>query len=131
MGEEKSKAAVEKIDESGVKQFDFGTIVLTCKCGRKQTLMEHVQYGIQFIVATNDQAGITLHCDECHSELRLSCEEGVAPSEPVEPEVKVDESKVDEQTPRAVIESIEIEENIPELIINENIPEENKEGKSL
>jgi hypothetical protein len=55
----------------------------------------------------------------------------VAPSEPVEPEVKVDESKVDEQTPRAVIESIEIEENIPELIINENIPEENKEGKSL
>jgi hypothetical protein len=74
--EKKPKVEVIEHPEQEVKQFDFGTIVLLCSCGHKQELMKHVQYGIQFIIATTDKSGITLHCDKCHNELRLACEEG-------------------------------------------------------
>jgi len=114
---EEPKVAVEETPETEVKQFDFGNIVLKCKCGRKQTLMEHVQYGIQFIIATNDKAGITLHCDECHSELRLECEEGTPP-----PEAEIEEAPTGEEISGPQIESIEIDEDIPE---------ESKENESL
>jgi hypothetical protein len=79
--EKKPKVSVTEHAEPEVKQFDFGTIVLLCSCGHKQQLMEHVQYGIQFIIATTDKSGITLHCDKCHNELRLACEEGTPPPE--------------------------------------------------
>jgi len=96
-------------------EFDFGSIVLTCKCGKKQTLMEHVEHGIQFIIATNNKAGITLHCDECHSELRLSCEEGTPPPD------------VDATTPPPEAEK----EPEKTETTDENIPQENKEGESV
>lgn len=118
--EDAPKVAVEETPVPEVKQFDFGTIVLKCKCGRKQSLMEHVQYGIQFIIATNEKSGLTLHCDKCHRELRLECEEGTAP-----PEAAV------EDAPGPQIESIEIDENISESKIDEDIPEESKEVESL
>ena len=121
---EKPKAVVKEHKDPDVKEFDYGTIMLICKCGRKQTLMEHVEHGIQFILATNDKAGLTLHCDECHSELRLYCEEGTPPPEP---ETKpVIESITVEEVPEAVDDTEEIKE-----ASDEDIPKESKEGESV
>lgn len=102
--QKKPKVQVVEHEESEVKEFEFGTIVLLCSCGHKQELMKNVQYGIQFIIATTDKSGVTLHCDKCHNELRLACEEGVPP-----PEEKLE----------------------TEPIADENIPQDNKEGESV
>jgi hypothetical protein len=105
--EKKPKVDVIEHAEQDVKEFEFGTIVLRCACGNKQELMKHVQYGIQFIIATTDKSGVTLHCDKCHSELRLACEEGTPP--PEDPEINSEDTTKE----------------------NEDIPQESKEGESL
>ena len=79
--------------------------------------MEHVQYGIQFIIATNDKSGVTLHCDECHSELRLHCIEGTPAPDAIEADATVVTEPVAEAT--------------AEIFSDENIPQENKEGESV
>ena len=107
--EEKLEAKVIEHDKADVKEFEFATIVLTCKCGHTQEMIRHVTHGIQFILAANDHASLILHCDGCGSELRLHCIEGTAPPEP---------EKVVET------ETVETE-------VNEDIPEESKEGESL
>jgi hypothetical protein len=94
--EPKPKVDVIEHQKPDVKEFEFGTIVLLCSCGHKQELMKHVQFGIQFIIATTDQSGVTLHCDKCHNELRLACEEGTPPEET--------ETKENEDIPQENIE---------------------------
>ena len=127
MAKKTTKKSVQEIEEpKEVKHFDWGTIVLTCKCGHKQTLMEHVQHGIQFILTTNDSSAILLHCDKCGSGLKLHCEEGTPPPEAPE----VDEASVEtikaEETPAS-----EVAPAIEETPENENIQEESKEGESV
>lgn len=112
----KSKATVKAYKDPDMKEFEFGTIVLTCKCGREQVLMEHIEHGIQFILATNDKSGLTFHCDECHSDLRLHCKEGTPPPEEVTAEV--------EEVP--AVSEVEINETL-----DEDISEEGREGESI
>lgn len=118
-----NNTAIEETALENTTSWDFGSIALTCKCGRTQTLMEHVQYGIQFIITTNNKSGVTLHCDKCHSELRLHCIEG----EPEPDAIEAVAELVTEPTEGIV----EPTETTAELFSDENIPQENKEGESV
>jgi len=106
--EEQLNAGVVEHEEE-VKEFAFATVMLTCKCGHTQEMIRHVEHGVQFILATNDKNALVLHCEECGSDLRLHCVEGTPPPK----------------------EEVETETELVETEINEDIPEESKEGESL
>jgi hypothetical protein len=122
--EEALKAGVVEHDKEDVKEFEFATIVLTCKCGHTQEMIRHVQHGIQFIIATNDQAALVLHCEKCGSELKLHCVEGTPP-----PEEKTIELLTDEDTAKKIVENPNVE--VESIEIDEDIPEESTEGEPL
>lgn len=107
----KIRKRVKKEKQPEVKVFEYGDLVLTCKCGRVQTIAPSVHGGLQFMLVTREDSYMQFHCDECGADLKLGFVEGVAPAEPV-----------------AATEPTNIEMKAPE---NESIPEESKEEQNL
>jgi transcription elongation factor Elf1 len=99
------------------KVFEYGDLVVVCKCGRTQTVRKGMKEGINIVLAPREDSYVQLVCNECGADLRLCFVEGVAPVE-VEPM------------------AVEVIENGNETIIkpktvDESVQKEDKQEQSL
>ena len=85
----KTKKTTKAKKEPEVKVWEYGDLVVQCKCGREQVVTKGVQHGIQFTLTTREDSFIQLNCDSCDTEIKIGFREGEAPPQP-EP---VEESK--------------------------------------
>jgi hypothetical protein len=93
--------------------FEYGDLVVQCKCGRTQVITKGIEQGLSLVITNKHGSFIQLKCDECDSEMTLRLVEGVKPEVPVE---------ITE--PIATIEVVEKE-------TDEVIQEESKQESSL
>jgi len=90
----KKKVAEVKAPEP--KVFEWGDLIVKCKCGREQMLHKGVQHGLQLILQTREDSFIQLMCDSCGADVRLMFLEGEAPPQPVEVPTEESKEKTDE-----------------------------------
>jgi hypothetical protein len=66
-----------------MKNFEYGDLVVACKCGQVQYLEKGVQHGVQLMLVPREGSFIKLACDKCESEISLKFIEGTKPEEPI------------------------------------------------
>jgi hypothetical protein len=71
--------------------FEYGDLVVQCKCGRTQVITKGIEKGLQLVITNKKASFIQLKCDECDAEVTLRLIEGVKPEPVINTEEKTDE----------------------------------------
>jgi formate dehydrogenase maturation protein FdhE len=90
------KKAVKAEVKPEVKSFEWGDLVIKCKCGHEQIIGKSIQHGLQLVLQTREDSFIQLECNKCNSYLKLHFIEGIMPPEPPKTEEVANESVQEE-----------------------------------
>lgn len=95
----KVKASKKKPEPAPeVKAFQWGDLIISCKCGHTQVLGKGVEHGIQFHIVNREDSFLNLACSACGADLFLRLVEGEKPEEPIAVETAEANESIQEES---------------------------------